>query len=304
VIKRTIEISTEPVHVYTELDQLHLRRQEPAEGLLAKVPCEDIGLLVVDQPQATFSLGALSRLMEFGAAVIVCGRNHLPSGLLLPLTTHTEVVWRLNEQIAVSKPTCKRLWKQLIVAKIEAQAANLPADDPNRRRLLQLTGTVKSGDTTNVEAHAAKVYWSSWLGSNASFHRDPKGTDSVNAMLNYGYTVMRAALGRALVASGLHPALGLHHCNRGNAFCLADDLLEPLRPLVDREVRDLHRHCQGELNRTTKQALLSLLTTTVTVADQSGPLLVALHRTIASLVDCYEGRETRLLIPRWSQEER
>jgi CRISPR-associated protein Cas1 len=228
----------------------------------------------------------------------------LPSGLLLPLTTHTEVVWRLKEQIAVSKPTCKRLWKQIVVAKIEAQAGNLAPDDPSRRRLLQLTGTVKSGDTTNVEAHAAKVYWSSWLRPDAGFHRDPSATDPVNSMLNYGYTVMRAALGRALVAAGLHPALGLHHANRSNAFCLADDLLETLRPLVDGEVRDLHRHGQGELNRTTKQALLSLLTTTVTVADQSGPLLVALHRTVSSLVDCYEGRETRLLIPRWSQEQR
>jgi CRISPR-associated protein Cas1 len=272
--------------------------------------------LVVDQPQTTFSLGALSRLMDFGAAVVVCGRNHLPSGLLLPLSMHTEVVWRLDSQIHVSKPTCKQLWKQLVVAKIEAQAGNVEADAPARRRLLELAKSVKSGDSSNLEAQAAKVYWSAWLaglplppgaegqGEAVRFHRDVDGKDPVNAMLNYGYAVVRAAIGRALVAAGLHPALGLHHSNRSNAFCLADDLLEPLRPLVDRIVRELHQQGRDQLDRGAKAALLSVLTTTVRIADQAGPLLVALHRLVASLVDCYEGRATRLLIPRCSEEER
>jgi CRISPR-associated protein Cas1 len=226
------------------------------------------------------------------------------------------VVWRLDSQINVSKPTCKQLWKQLVVAKIEGQAGNVPADSPARRRLLELAKSVKSGDSSNHEAQAAKVYWSTWLsnlplpprgegrGEGVRFHRDVDGKDAINAMLNYGYAVVRAAVGRALVAAGLHPALGLHHSNRSNAFCLADDLLEPLRPLVDRSVRELHQQGSDQLDRGAKAALLSVLTTTVRIAGQAGPLLVALHRMVASLVDCYEARETRLLIPRWSEEER
>lgn len=303
MIKRTIEISSQPVHVYTELDQLHLRRHEPEVGLVARVPCEDIGLVVVDQPQATISLGALSRLMDFGAAVVVCGRNHLPTGMLLPLSAHTEVVARLHKQIAVSKPTRKRLWRQLVVAKIQAQARNLAKDDPARRRLEELATTVKPGDPTNVEAQAAKVYWAAWLGLHAPFHRDTDAPDPVNAMLNYAYAVLRAAIGRALVASGLHPALGLHHGNRSNAFCLADDLLEPLRPLADRAVRALHRRGQTQLDRDAKRELLGLLAAPVHLEGQTGPLLVCLHRTTASLVACYEGQADRLLIPTWSEEE-
>jgi CRISPR-associated protein Cas1 len=304
VIKRTIEVSTEPVHIYTELDQLRLRRHDPQSGLLASVPCEDIGLLVVDNPRVTFSHAALARLMEFGAAVLVCGPNHLPAGMLLPLSSHSQVVWRLSEQIAVSKPVSKRLWKQLVVAKILAQAANIPAGDSARSRLVALAKSVKSGDAANVEAQAARVYWPAWLGGDPPFRRDPDGADPVNGMLNYGYAVLRAAIGRAVVAGGLHPALGLHHCNRGNAFCLADDLLEPFRPLVDRVVRRLQRQGQDAVDKTAKRALLELLTATVRVADQSGPLMVALHRMVASLVDCYQGTATRLLIPRWESEAR
>jgi CRISPR-associated protein Cas1 len=333
VIKRTLEISQESVHLAVQLDQLKLYRHEPDSGCLASVPCEDIGLVVVDNQATTYSHAALARLIDFGAAVLVCGRNHLPTGLLLPFATHTEVVPRIHEQIAVSKPVRKQLWSQIVAAKVRAQAANLTNDSPAKRRLLALARDVKSGDPTNVEAQAAKIYWSAWLGSSFSpnggngtcsarrgspdpaapclplpdggegrvegvgFHRDPDGTDALNAMLNYGYAVLRAAVGRALVSAGLLPALGLKHSNRSNAFCLADDLLEPVRPLVDRAVRDLHRQGVTELNKTAKTQLLGLLTATVRLDDETGPLMVVLHRTVASLVRCFEGQEKRLLLP-------
>ncbi len=297
MIKRTIEISREPLHLAVKLDQLQLWRPAPESGLVASIPCEDIGFVVVDNPGATYSHAALARLVDFGAVVVLCDDKHLPSGLLLPLSDHTEVVWRLREQIALRKPVRKQLWRQIVVAKIRAQAANLPQDSPARRRLLALAREVKSGDATNIEAYAAKLYWSAWLCPETPFHRDPDSSEGVNAMLNYGYAVVRAAVARALVSAGLHPALGLHHRNRGNAFCLADDMLEPLRPLVERAVRALSRAGQTALDPACKRELLSLLTATVRVGDQTGPLMVGLHRTMASLVRCIQGQEKRLLLP-------
>jgi CRISPR-associated protein Cas1 len=299
MIKRTVEISKESVHVTAELNQLCLYRHEPESGMVASIPCEDIGLVVADHQGTTYSHAALARLIEFGAAVLICGRNHLPAGLLLPLGSHTEVVWRIHDQIAISRPLRKQLWKQIVVAKVRGQANNLPASSAARRRLLALAGQVKSGDPTNVEAQAAKVYWPAWLDGTTPFQRNPEADDPVNGMLNYGYAVVRAAVGRALVSAGLHPALGLHHCNRSNAFCLADDLLEPLRPLVDGVVRSLHQEGRTELNRPAKAALLGVLTATVRIADQAGPLLVGLHRTVASLVRCFEGVDDRLQLPVW-----
>ncbi len=280
-----------------KLDQLQLWRAAPESGLVASIPCEDIGFVVVDNPGATYSHDALARLIHFGAVVVFCNEKHLPAGLLLPLSDHTEVVWRLHEQIALRKPARKQLWRQIVVAKIRSQAANLPEDSSARRRLLALTREVKSGDVTNVEAHAAKLYWSAWLCPGTPFHRDPNSSEGVNAMLNYGYAIIRAAVARALVSAGLHPALGLHHRNRGNPFCLADDMLEPLRPLVERAVRALKCGGQTVLEPASKRELLSLLTVTVRVGDQAGPLMVGLHRTMASLVRCIQGEENRLLLP-------
>jgi len=280
---------------------------------VASIPCEDIGVLVVDQPQTTYSHAALTGLIDSDAVLVVCGRNHLPVGVLLPLADHSQIVWRIAEQAAVSKPLRKQLWRQLVRAKIRAQALNLSANCPARKKLLELSQKVRSGDPTNVEAHAAQVYWKHWLelpspfgrgaGGEGSavqetpFHRDQDG-DGVNALLNYGYAIVRAAVARALVGAGLLPALGLFHSNRSNAFCLADDLMEPLRPIVDRRVRDLYRQGHCELKPETKAGLLGLLADRVRLGHERGPLMVNLHRMVASLVRCYQGESNRLEIPR------
>ncbi|MFN4260281.1 MAG: type II CRISPR-associated endonuclease Cas1 [Gemmataceae bacterium] len=309
MIKRVIEISKESVHFTVEKDQLLLIRHEPDDGVLGRVPCEDIGLVLVDHQETTYTHAALARLLDFGAAVVICGRNHLPAGLLLPLPAHTEVVWRIHEQINVSKPVRKQLWQQIVRAKIRAQARNLSSECPARGRLLAMADRVRSGDPDNMEAQAAKIYWSVWLSAAGDhspaipFQRAPQGSDGLNGLLNYGYAVLRAAVGRALVAGGLFPPLGLHHANRSNAFCLADDLLEPLRPLVDRVVRRLYHQGQTEVNPQTKKVLLELMTVTVRSGDQTGPLMVALHRTVASLVRCYRGEEKQLLLPEIIDEE-
>ncbi len=300
MIKRTIEISQQPAHLSVHLGQLRIRKHTDDESapLMASVPCEDIGMLVVDHAQTTYSHHALAELIQAGAAVLICGANHLPAGMLLPFSNNHEVVWRINDQIAASKPVIKQLWKQLVVAKIRGQAATIAHDAVAQRSLLDDAKQVRSGDPTNREAVAAKTYWQAWRNDHApNFRRQPQSNDPVNGMLNYGYAVLRAAVARALVSAGLQPAIGIHHANRSNPFCLADDLIEPLRPFVDHCVRELSINGHQQINRDVKQALLNLLAKTVCLDNTTGPLMVSLHRYTASLVQCLRGEFKQLLIP-------
>ncbi len=295
MIKRTIEISQQPVHVTVKHAQLQLVGRDEAHTPLASIPCEDIGLLLVDECGTTYTHAALATLLEHDAAVVLCGRKHLPVGLLLPLGEHSQVVWRIHDQLAVKRPLRKQLWQQIVRAKIAGQACNLAEGSTARARLVALIRQVRSGDPENVEGQAARFYWPA-LFDDPAFRRDADG-DGVNALLNYGYAVMRAALARAIVGAGLLPALGIHHANRSNAFCLADDLVEPLRPMVDARVRDLARMGQTELAPSTKRGLLELLAAPAQSAGQRGPLLVSLQRYVASLVKCFEGTAQRLDVP-------
>jgi CRISPR-associated protein Cas1 len=299
-MKRTLEISREPAHLSLRNEQLLLKRDGQIVG---QAPCEDLGVVVVDHPQATYTHAALTKLAECGAAVILCGSNHLPAAMLLPLATHSQIVWRLNDQTKLSRPLAKQLWKQLVVAKIRAQARNLDRDLPARRRLLALAGEVRSGDPANVEAQAARIYWQNWLWADGqqpfdavNFRRDVDAP-GLNGYLNYGYAILRAAISRAIVAAGLQPSLGIHHRHRANAFCLADDLIEPFRPIVDCRVRSMR--CEGyeELTQLAKAELLGLLTLPMTLNGDIWPLMDAIHRTVASLVQCYTGKGRRLAIP-------
>lgn len=304
VIKRTLEISRDAAHLAVRNQQLLLKRDGHVVG---QAPCEDLGVVMVDHPQSTYSHHALVSLAEAGAAVVLCGRDHLPAALVLPLAQHSKVVSRMADQIAASRPLKKRLWKQLIVAKIQAQARNVDPRLPAHRKLLAMAGEVRSGDPANVEAHAAKVYWRNWLATadaqeadTEPFRRDAS-SGGLNAFLNYGYAILRAAIGRAIVAAGLQPGLGLHHAGRGNAFCLADDLIEPFRPLVDERVREMHRQGYETLDQPAKAELLELLTTLMQIGNyqdaQTGPLMVMLHRLATSLVACYAGEARQLEIP-------
>lgn len=293
LIKRTIEISREPAHLTVALNQFLIKRDGVVVG---QVPCEDIGVVVVDHPQTTYSHAALAALAESDAALVICGRNHLPAALLLPLSDHSQVVWRINDQLAVSQPIRKRLWKQIIQGKIRAQAANLEPGCPARSKLLDYARQVRSGDPSNLEAQAARAYWVNYLPEEALFRRD-SDAEGLNALLNYGYAIVRAALARAIVAAGMLPALGLHHSNRSNSFCLADDLIEPLRPLVDDRARELYRQGARGVDPEAKAGLLRLLAEDVAFAGETGPLLVNLHRYVISLWKCYRGEEKRLEIP-------
>lgn len=299
MIKRTVEISQRAMHLSIRHGQLLLHHNGELAG---QIPCEDLGLLLIDHPGTTYTHSALVTAAQCGAAVVLCGANHLPQSMLLPMSDHTQVVTRLNLQIEASKPTKKRIWKQIVIAKINAQAENLNSTSPEYKRLRNLASEVKTGDSTNREAQAAKIYWKSWLYNESdreplnAFRRLRNG-HAPNNFLNYGYAILRAALGRAIVAAGLHPALGVQHSNRSNAFCLADDLIEPLRPWVDQSVRELYFAEHTDLDQYTKQVLLELLTIPCKVNDQQGPLMVALQKYVASFVKCLEDPRNQLEFP-------
>jgi CRISPR-associated protein Cas1 len=292
MIKQTVEISTEPVHLASRLGQLIFQRRDRIVGQTA---IEDIGIVMVDHPQTTYTHQALSSLAASDAVLVICGDNHLPVAMMLPLASHTQIIWRVADQINLSKPVRKQLWKQLVAAKIRNQAMNLRSDCPARPALLAMANRVKSGDPDNLEAQAAKKYWANWF-LPGEFRRD-FNQDGINSFLNYGYSIIRAAVARAIVSAGLLPCLGLHHCNRSNHFCLADDLIEPWRPFVDNRVRDMWETGYDTLNQPAKAELLGLLEMKIALGEQTGPLMVAMHKFVASLVRCYSGESKTLEVP-------
>ena len=291
MIKRTIEVSGKGNHLAIDQGSLTVRRDGEEVG---RVPLEDLGVLVLDCPTTTYTHSVITEALAAGAVIIPCGRDHLPRGLFLP-QENALLTQRVADQAAAPLPLKQRLWKQLIQAKIRHQAGALPEGSPARGKLAALVSTVRSGDPANVEAHASRLYWPALFGK--TFRRRPDGPPP-NGLLNYGYMALRACVARAICAAGLHPALGLHHHNRANPFCLADDLLEPLRPVVDRRVHALVQGGLTTIEREAKTQLLALMAETVEVAGARGPLMVALARTAASLVRCYGGEQDQLDLPR------
>jgi len=293
MIKRTIDISTGPTYLSVENDQLVISRQRWEIG---RVPCEDVGVLMVDHLATTFTHSVFLRLIERGAVVVLCAANHLPAGMLLPMQNNELTARRMRLQASAPLPLRKRLWRQIVRHKVRLQAGNLAPDHPAHRRLLAMADEVKSGDRSNIEGQAARFYWPALMGED--FRRDPDGLPP-NNLLNYGYMVMRAAVARALVAAGLHPAFSLQHAHRNNAFALADDMVEVLRPRVDRTVFQIMRAGGGFIDRDSKAPLLGLLAEDVTVGQERGPLMVQLHRMAISLLRCYEGQAKRLELPEY-----
>ncbi len=312
MIRRAVEISRNPCALVTRDEQLLILRRDggPSKPLPARppnlagsIPCEDLGMLIVDERDTTYTHGLLTKLAEHGAALVVCGRDHMPIGVYAPLPQNTDLLSRMHAQINVSKPTRKRLWSRIVAAKIKAQARNLPTDSGIRARLLGISRAVRSGDPDNREAYAAMLYWPVLFSRSPDivrpFRRVPgePGATAPNSLLDYGYAVLRAAVARAIVGAGLLPALGLRHVGRSNFFCLADDLVEPLRPMIDARVQVLVREGKLDLRQETKADLIRVLWTTVQTGSEAGPLQVALSHYVASLVRCLEGDPGRLDIP-------
>ena len=262
-------------------------------------PIEDIGVIVLDHKQITITSGALEALLENNCAVITCDSHSMPVGLMLPLAGNTTQNERFRVQLDASQPLRKQLWQQTVQCKIKNQTAVLKQCSNAEVKCMQSwMNDVRSGDPDNLEARAAVYYWKSLFGHIPGFVRDREGI-SPNNLLNYGYAILRAVIARSLVGSGLLPTLGIHHHNRYNAYCLADDIMEPYRPFVDRLVFDITEQygTEVELSKDVKAELLSIPTLDVIIAGKQSPLMVAATQTTASLYKCFSGELRRIVYP-------
>lgn len=308
MIKRTLYFGN-PAYLSAKLAQLEIRLPQVEnnetlsdyfkESVVKRIPIEDIGVVVLDHKQITITQGAISALLDNNVAVISCDEHRMPSGLMLPLDGNTTQSERFREQIEASLPLKKQLWQQTIQAKILNQSTVL-----YRQRGLECGNMeawakqVKSGDSDNLEGRAAAFYWQNLFGHIKGFHRDREGVPP-NNLLNYGYAILRAVVARSLVGSGLLPTLGIHHHNRYNAYCLADDIMEPYRPYVDKLVAEIVDSGADITNLTKeiKGQLLSIPVLDVVINGRRSPLMIGVGMTTASLYKCYSGEIRKIAYP-------
>jgi CRISPR-associated protein Cas1 len=263
------------------------------------IPIEDVGVIILDNKQITITHGLLEALLNNNTAVITCGSNRMPLGMYLPLEGNTTLSERTQAQIEASVPLKKQLWQQTVQAKITNQAYVLKTcRNEVVKNMLVWAKDVKSGDSDNLEGRAAAYYWANMFRDIDSFRRGRDGVPP-NNLLNYGYAVLRAVVARSLVASGLFPALGIHHHNRYNAYCLADDVMEPYRPFVDKLVVEIVASGENyqELSKNIKIKLLNIPVVDVVINGQRSPLMVAASQTTASLARCYLGETRKIAYP-------
>ncbi|MDK2772512.1 MAG: type II CRISPR-associated endonuclease Cas1 [Flavobacterium sp.] len=262
----------------------------------SSIPIEDIGYLVIDHSEIYISIPAINLLIENNTAVIFCNANHLPNGMLLNLNSHHIQQEIFKNQINASTPLKKQLWQQTIMEKITNQGILLEKLTKQKNNFVFLASKVLSGDTSNMEGVAANFYWKSFFEHN--FKRERFG-DYPNNFLNYGYAILRAATARALSGSGLLNTLGIHHKSKYNAFALADDIMEPFRPIVDEKIAEImQNYSEQELNTQIKAELLQILTRTVYFKEEKSPLMVALQKTASSLQQCYSGDRKKIKYPK------
>ena len=262
----------------------------------SSISIEDIGFLVIDNPEIYLSIPAMNLLIENNTSVIICNSNHLPNGMFLNLNSHHIQQEIFKNQINASVPLKKQLWQQTIVEKITNQGILLEKITESKNSFDFLASKVLSGDSSNMEGVAASQYWKSYF--EHKFKRERFG-DYPNNFLNYGYAILRAATARALSGSGLLNTLGIHHKSKYNAFALADDIMEPFRPIVDEKVFELmQNYDEQELNTLLKSELLQILTRTVYFKEEKSPLMVALQKTASSLQQCYTGDRKKIKYPK------
>ena len=295
MLRKTMEFSTPGTRLSVAHRQLVVERPDMPR---VTRPIEDMGVVIVDDVRATYTQAVFLELLAAGATVMITGRDHLPVGMMLPLDAHHVQTERHRAQVEASVPVKKRIWQALVSAKIAQQGAVLLHFTGQHGGLEPLSKRVRSGDPDNFEAQAAQRYWPLLFGK--EFRRD-REEEGVNAMLNYGYAVIRAAVARSIVAAGLIPSLGVFHSNRSNPFCLADDLFEPYRPYVDWRVRLLVKEAAGQRisldDKPVRAALLSLFTETVLVGGRRNPMLLAIEASATSLARALTGGKTGLALP-------
>lgn len=298
MIKRTLFFGN-PAYLSTKNEQIVISYPDK-EQETKTVAIEDIGVIVLENQQITITNGLLEKLTNNNVALINCDQYHLPIGLLMPLNGHTEQSERFKNQINASVPLKKNLWQQTISAKIMNQAGVLKEKGIPCRKMEIWSKEVTSGDALNHESRAAVFYWQNLI-TVENFTRGQKGV-APNNLLNYGYAILRAITARAIVSSGMLPTLGIFHRNKYNAYCLADDIMEPYRPYVDLIVCHIMEteDCYHELTIEIKKQLLSIATIDVVIDGKNSPLMVAMSRTTHSLQECFEGTARKILYPIYS----
>jgi len=295
MIKRTLYFGN-PAYLKTNNNQLVIEMHDSGET--KSTPIEDVGLLILDHQQITITQALMAKLLVNNTAVITCDETHHPTGMMFNLDGNTLQSQKFQAQIDASVPLKKQLWQQTVSCKIENQAALLQIEREENKLLLTYARDVKSGDSENHEAKAAAYYWKRIFPDFLEFRRERYGPPP-NNLLNYGYAILRALVARSLTASGLLPTLGIHHRNQYNAYCLADDIMEPYRPFVDKIVCNIIRGNGKflEMTPSMKKALLEIPAMDVQIDGQKSPLMNAVQRTTASLAKCYEGKARKILYP-------
>jgi CRISPR-associated protein Cas1 len=301
MIKRTLHFGN-PAYLSLGNEQLvinlpHLK-EFGEDKSRQSVAIEDIGVVILEHKQITITHSCIAALLENNVAIVTCNNTHHPTGLMLPLEGNNLQSKNYRFQIDASLPLKKQLWQQTIQAKIGNQAAVLKQRDVPMDNMLHWVKNVKSGDPDNYEGRAAAYYWKNVFPKKVEFFRGREGGPP-NNLLNYGYAILRAIVARGLVSSGLLPTLGIHHHNQYNAYCLADDIMEPYRPFVDLIVLDIVDKGENflELSTSIKSKLMSIASHDIIIDNQTSPLMVGLQRTTASLVKCYEGSLRKISYP-------
>lgn len=290
-IGRIVEITEDGRHLSAERGFLLVREKGETLG---RVPLDDIATLLVNAHGASFSNNLFRALSERGAIAVLCGANHMPYAWMWPISGHHRQGGRVDAQLRATKPMGKRLWQTIVRAKIRQHGAVLTAAGKDGTGFDLMARKVASGDPQNMEAQAARRYWPRLFGE--EFRRD-RDQDGINALLNYGYTILRSAVARAICAAGLHPSLGLHHRNRGNDMALADDLMEPFRPIVDLIVFRLWGDGVSSVSRDAKEKLAALTVMDMHSARGRTPFGICLDRLAFSLASCYENGKGELELP-------
>ncbi len=294
MIGRIVEIADDRRHLSLSRGFLVVHDTETPRRELGQVPLDDITAVIGNAHGLSYTNSLLIALAERGAPFVLCAANHNAVGMLLPIDGHHLQAKRFDAQIDASKPLRKRLWAEVVRAKLQQQAAALEAAGEPTVPLTALVAKVRSGDPDNIEAQGARRYWTLLFGT--EFRRD-QNAGGINGLLNYGYTVLRAATARAIVAAGLHPTLGLHHSNEGNAMRLIDDVMEPFRPMVDLKVWQLVRNGEVDVAPDTKRALVRTLYDDMQSSSGATPVTACIQRLATSLAQVYLGEREKLDLP-------
>jgi CRISPR-associated protein Cas1 len=297
--ERIVDLSEEPAELCVRLSQLVIERAGHEKTL---IPLCDVAVLVASHPDLHYTQSVLCGLTEAGGMFIACDSRRAPIGMLLPLDANYVQTERFIAQAHASVPTNKRLWRRIVQAKVRAQAALLREVLGDDLGLEVLARKVLSGDRSNIEAQASRRYWANVF-LDPHFKRDREADDQ-NRLLNYGYAVLRALTARAIRAAGLRPSIGLHHHNRYNSFCLADDMMEPFRPIVDRAVFDWVKDCgpDGPIDKWAKTTVLESLTARYDLDGEARTLFDILARAASSLAAVYMGQTERLVLPEFGKD--